>query len=156
MQPIKRVAFHVAIVQPERELVDVAAKVFRAGVMINAVKPTLQNGENAFHAVRRHVIADVFSRTVIDGVVLETGSADAMIDAALIGMQGCACLNVLMKTRPCAGLDLQPQQLGARGTELLIAQLQRNETGIPEWPTTTTIPARGIDGPTLRSAPPSK
>jgi len=69
---------------------------------------------------------------------------------------GFVCLNVLQKTRPCAGLDLQPRQLGARGTELLIAQLQRNETGIPEWPSTTTIPARWIDCPTLRSAPPEK
>jgi LacI family transcriptional regulator len=69
---------------------------------------------------------------------------------------GFVCLNVLMKTRPCAGLDLQPRQLGARATELLIAQLQRNETGIPEWPSTTTIPARWMDGPTLRSAKPSK
>ncbi len=69
---------------------------------------------------------------------------------------GFVCLNVLMKTRPCAGLDLQPRQPGARACELLIAQLQRNETGIPEWPSTTTIPARWIDGPTLRSAKPSK
>jgi LacI family transcriptional regulator len=69
---------------------------------------------------------------------------------------GFVCLNVLMKTRPCAGLDLQPRQLGARATELLIAQLQRNETGIPDWPSTTTIPARWIDGPTLRSAKPGK
>jgi LacI family transcriptional regulator len=68
---------------------------------------------------------------------------------------GFVCLNVLMKTRPCAGLDLQPRQLGARACELLIAQLQRNETGIPEWPSTTTIPARWSDGPTLRSAKPS-
>ncbi len=69
---------------------------------------------------------------------------------------GFVCLNVLMKTRPCAGLDLQPRILGARSTELLIAQLQRNETGIPEWPSTTTIPARWVDGPTLRSAKPSR
>jgi LacI family transcriptional regulator len=69
---------------------------------------------------------------------------------------GFVCLNVLRRTRPCAGLDLQPRQLGARGAELLIAQLQRNESGIPEWPSTTTIPAHWADGPTLRSAPPSK
>jgi LacI family transcriptional regulator len=68
---------------------------------------------------------------------------------------GFVCLNVLMKTRPCAGLDLQPQTLGARATELLIAQLQRNETGIPEWPATTTIPARWVDGPTIRSVGPA-
>ncbi len=63
------------------------------------------------------------------------------------------CLNVWMKTRPCAGLDLQPHTLGARAIELLIAQLQRNERGIPEWPSTTTIPARWVDGPTVRVAP---
>ncbi len=69
---------------------------------------------------------------------------------------GFVSLNVLNKTRPCAGLDLQPRILGARGAELIIAQLQRNETGIPEWPSTTTIPARWVEGPTLRSAKPSQ
>ena len=64
---------------------------------------------------------------------------------------GFVCLNILMKSHPSAGLDLQPRILGARATELLIAQLQRNETGIPEWPSTTTIPARWVDGPTVRS-----
>ena len=68
---------------------------------------------------------------------------------------GFVSLNVLTKTQACAGLDLQPRAIGGRATELLIAQLQRNETGIPEWPSTTTIPARWVDGPTLRSAKPS-
>ncbi|MBI5693229.1 MAG: LacI family DNA-binding transcriptional regulator [Verrucomicrobia bacterium] len=64
---------------------------------------------------------------------------------------GFVSINLHMKTRPCAGLDLQPRALGARSAELLIAQLQRNETGIPEWPTTTTLPGRWVEGPTLRS-----
>ncbi len=63
---------------------------------------------------------------------------------------GFACLNLHMKSRPCAGLDLQPRILGMRAAELLIAQLQRNETGIPEWPSTTTISARWTHGPTVR------
>ncbi|HVS53576.1 MAG TPA: LacI family DNA-binding transcriptional regulator [Opitutaceae bacterium] len=67
---------------------------------------------------------------------------------------GFVSLNVLYKKRPCAGLDQQPRQLGARAVELLIAQLQRNECGVPEWATTTTIPARWIEGPTIR--PPAK
>lgn len=74
--------------------------------------------------------------------------------ARIPATHGFVCLNVLRKTRPCAALDLQPRTLGARATELLIAQLQRNETGIPEWPTTTTIPAHWVNGPTLRAAPP--
>ncbi|MEY2881482.1 MAG: hypothetical protein RLZZ15_3862 [Verrucomicrobiota bacterium] len=63
---------------------------------------------------------------------------------------GFVSLNVLYQTRPCAGLDQQPRELGARAVEMLIAQLQRNERGIPAWPTTTTIPARWVDGPTVR------
>jgi LacI family transcriptional regulator len=76
-------------------------------------------------------------------------------DAVIPDTHGFVCLNVHMKSRPCTGLDLQPRTLGARATELLIAQLQRNETGIPEWPSTTTIPARWVDGPTVRVAAPS-
>lgn len=73
--------------------------------------------------------------------------------AELPATHGFFCLNALMKTRPTAGLDLQPRTLGARAAELLIAQLQRNETGIPEWPSTTMIPAKWVDGPTLRAKP---
>ena len=73
--------------------------------------------------------------------------------AELPATHGFIALNLHMKARPCAGLDLQPRILGARAVELLIAQLQRNETGIPEWPSTTTIPGRWVDGPTLRTMP---
>lgn len=68
---------------------------------------------------------------------------------------GFVCLNVLGRTRASAGLDLQPRLLGARAVELLVAQLQRNESGIPEWPSTTSIPAMWIDGPTLREKSPA-
>jgi LacI family transcriptional regulator len=71
--------------------------------------------------------------------------------ARIPATHGFLSLNLVMKTRPCAGLDLQPHLLGARAAEILVAQLQRNEHGVPEWPATTTIPARWIDGPTLRS-----
>jgi LacI family transcriptional regulator len=58
-------------------------------------------------------------------------------------------LNVTTESRPCAGLDLRPQLLGARSVELLIAQLQRNERGIPTPASLTMIPALWCDGPTL-------
>ncbi|MBI5690912.1 MAG: LacI family DNA-binding transcriptional regulator [Verrucomicrobia bacterium] len=63
---------------------------------------------------------------------------------------GFVSLNLIYRDRPCAGLDQQPRELGARAAELLVAQLQRNELGVPEWPTTTTIAARWVEGPTLR------
>src|SRR3954467_6628066 len=47
---------------------------------------------------------------------------------------GFCCLNVTSNTQVCAGLDLQPMLLGARGVELLIAALHRNDCGVPEPP----------------------
>jgi LacI family transcriptional regulator len=66
---------------------------------------------------------------------------------------GFCCLNIMVNVVPCAGLDLQPWLLGVRGVELLIAQIHRNEYGVPELPSTTTIPAAWVDGPTLRNGP---
>jgi DNA-binding LacI/PurR family transcriptional regulator len=63
---------------------------------------------------------------------------------------GYVCLNVLFQERTTAGLDLLPHEIGGRATESVIAQLQRNERGLPKWPTVTTTPARWVDGPTVR------
>ncbi len=63
---------------------------------------------------------------------------------------GFVTLNTVYSQRPCAGLDQQPRELGARAVELLIAQLQRNELGVPVSPTTTMVPAKWVEGPTLR------
>ena len=95
---------------------------------------------------RRHkpdVVIGHFTETI--GWMEECG-------ARVPATHGFVSLNLLYSTRPCAGLDQQPRELGARAVELLIAQLQRNELGVPEWPTTTTIPARWTEGPTLRKA----
>lgn len=62
---------------------------------------------------------------------------------------GFVLLNVVLQTRPCAALDLQPRQLGARAVELLAGQLQQNEMGSPAWPTSTMLAARWIEGPTI-------
>lgn len=62
---------------------------------------------------------------------------------------GFVSLNVTTESRPCAGLDFRPHLLGARSAELLIAQLQRNERGIPSPASLTMIPAQWRDGPTL-------
>jgi len=68
---------------------------------------------------------------------------------------GFFCLNLAMSREPCAGLDQRPHLLGAIAAEIVIAQLQRNEFGIPAHPSLTTLPAVWVDGVTLRSAPTS-
>lgn len=64
---------------------------------------------------------------------------------------GYCCLNVVSAQLNASGLDLMPRLCGSRAMEALIAQLQRNEYGIPEIPLTSTYPAKWLDGPTLRN-----
>lgn len=71
--------------------------------------------------------------------------------ARLPDTHGYVCLNVINRTRPCAAIDLQPRQLGARAVELLIGQLQRAEYGSQAWTTTTMLTASWLEGPTLRT-----
>lgn len=60
-------------------------------------------------------------------------------------------LNWTERVAPCAGIDLQPMLLGAAAVESVVAQLQRNERGVPEHPKTITLEGRWVNGPTLRS-----
>jgi DNA-binding LacI/PurR family transcriptional regulator len=72
--------------------------------------------------------------------------------ARLPKTHGFVCLNSLRTVEPCAALDFQPGQIGARAVELVVGQLLHNELGIPVQPSLTTIPARFLEGPTLRAA----
>jgi hypothetical protein len=60
------------------------------------------------------------------------------------------CLNSLRTSGNCATLDFQTPVLGGRACELVIGQLLHNEFGVPSQLSLTTIPARLIEGPTLR------
>ena len=63
---------------------------------------------------------------------------------------GFVLLNVLDRIAPCAALDLQPRIVGARAVELVIGQILRGEFGVPEWPSRSLVPARWVEGPTVR------
>jgi LacI family transcriptional regulator len=74
--------------------------------------------------------------------------------ASVPGTHGFVCLDLLMKDRPCAGLDLQPHLVGSLALEQVTAQIHRNEFGIPAVPLATAIAARWNDGPTVRPVAP--
>ena len=61
-------------------------------------------------------------------------------------------LNWTERSSTCAAMDMQPALLGAVAVESVVAQLQRNEQGVPENPKTITLVSRWVDGPTLRPA----
>jgi DNA-binding LacI/PurR family transcriptional regulator len=58
-------------------------------------------------------------------------------------------LNVSQELRPCAGLDLRPDLIGAAAVDTVIALINRNERGVPTTPHTLQIEGSWIDGPTL-------
>lgn len=95
-----------------------------------------------------------FARHEPDVVLGHFPEAIAWMKAAgarLPRTHGFVCLNSLRaEDGECASLDLQTSELGARAAELVIAQLLHNEFGVPERPSLTTIPAKLIEGPTLR------
>ena len=63
-------------------------------------------------------------------------------------------LNWNERSVPCAGLDLCPEEQGAVAAEVVIAQIHRNERGLPRQARTTMVPGRWVDGPTIRLSPP--
>lgn len=50
---------------------------------------------------------------------------------------------------PCAGLDLMPEELGAMAVDTVVAQINRNELGLPSHPQTIAVEGKWVDGPTL-------
>lgn len=60
-------------------------------------------------------------------------------------------LNWNERTRACAGLDLRAELQGTAAVESVVAQIQRNERGLPSDPHTVMLSGRWMEGPTLRS-----
>ena len=73
----------------------------------------------------------------------------ALAGGAVPERHGFVNLNVLGSAVPCAGLDLQPEAIGAGAIDLLIPLLAGDEPGWPGTVSSTAIPARWLDGPTV-------
>src|ERR1700682_2468061 len=71
IQPQQRVPRDVPIIEPEGELVNIPAQMLRANVVEGSIDAALQDGPDAFDAVRRNAITGVFARAVVDRLVLE-------------------------------------------------------------------------------------
>ena len=102
----------------------------------------------------RATFADWFRRYEPDAVLSHFDDAlEWMLElgARVPETHGFVSLNALYRKRPCAALDLQPRLIGARAVDVLTGQLQRQELGVPAWPTLTTISARWLEGPTVRA-----
>src|SRR6266487_3377639 len=56
-EPVKRVAAHVAVMEAERELANVAVQMLGADVMERPENAALEDGKDALHAVRGYIVA---------------------------------------------------------------------------------------------------
>ena len=87
---------HVSFIEPKSKFIDVAAKMFWAGVMINANQSALENGKDAFNPVRGDVVTNKFVFAVIDCVMTKEQSTDARVGSGVVGMQCRANFHMLM------------------------------------------------------------
>jgi hypothetical protein len=68
VEPQQRVPRHIAFVEAESELVNVATEMLRADMMEGAIDAALQNCPNRFDAVGRNAVTNIFASLVIDGL----------------------------------------------------------------------------------------
>ena len=99
VQPFKRPALHVPIVQAEREFIDVAAQMLGAGVVIDAMQAAFQDCPDALDAVRSHASAAVLASAVVDGFVVEEQADKAAVRLGFVGVQGRTGFDVGMDGR---------------------------------------------------------
>jgi len=62
-------------------------------------------------------------------------------------------LNWTERVAPCSGIDQRSHLLGAAAVESVVAQLHRNERGLPTVARTVSIEGAWVDGPTTRPLP---
>lgn len=86
-KPVQRVPLDVAFVQPPRKLLDVAVKMFRAGVVVDAVQPALQDGPHALNRVGGHQTPSVLPGAVVHRLMLVEQSVEIRKDHVVIGVE---------------------------------------------------------------------
>jgi LacI family transcriptional regulator len=64
---------------------------------------------------------------------------------------GYVLLNHAKAKRPCAGLNLHPDQIGKASVEILIGQIQRQDWGLPKHPNCTMVMGELVEGPSINS-----
>jgi LacI family transcriptional regulator len=125
-----------------------ALRAFQEAVPRCATLPPLRLGQ----APRAEFLA-WFRRHRPDVVLAHTNEIWAWMTATgarVPATHGFICLNWVPGGPLCAGLDLRPAAVAAAAVDLLVAQIRRNERGLPASPASTALAARWMEGPTLR------
>src|SRR5258708_453694 len=85
VQPFERVASNVAVVQAERELIHIAAKMFLADLVVDAVQSALEDRPHALNTVCARYSANVLASRVIHTLLAEEQTVQIIVGSMLIG-----------------------------------------------------------------------
>ncbi len=94
VETVERVASDVSLIQAECELVNVAAKMFLADLMIDAMQSALENRPDALNAVRAGYPANVLTRRMVDALLPEKQAVQVVVSSVFIGEESRADFNV--------------------------------------------------------------
>ena len=88
-------------------------------------------------------------------VTTRSGDAPEWLARARLGPEKIGVLSVFWRREvaTCSGFDQNFELLGASTIDLVVAQLQRNERGLPAAPKIMLLPGEWREGATLRRAP---
>lgn len=126
IKPRKRAALHVAVVQSESELVNVAGKMFRAGVMIDANESAFQHGPHRFNAVGADTVPHVLTCAMVYRLMLEACFVNASVSAVIVCVEGRAGCDVFLYLFPQAGNVCSSNGIGYRSAVALAHPDHRN------------------------------
>jgi hypothetical protein len=96
IKPLQGVIFHVAEIQPKRELIDVAVKMLLARVMIDAMQAAFENRPDAFNGVRSSQSTPIFAVEVVYRFVGEEKPVKAAIRSVFVGIECRANFNIVV------------------------------------------------------------
>ena len=102
IQPFQGMPLHVASVEPECELINVAAYVLLADLVVNAIHATLEDRPDTLNAVCAGGATGIFSRAVIHSLMPEEKPVQITKDDAIVAVNLRTNLNVIVN--PCGDI----------------------------------------------------
>ena len=95
VETVQRVNLHITLVQAKGEFVHIAVKMLRAGVVVDAIHPTLHDRPNTFNGVGVHITPAVLPGAMVYRLMPEKEAANSSVAGRFICHELGADFNVI-------------------------------------------------------------
>jgi hypothetical protein len=99
IEPSQRATVYVAIIEPKREFINVPTQMLPADVMIDAVQSALQNSPHALDRVDTGVVADEFTRAMVNRLMPVKQAVKLAVGLGFVGIDYRAWLHTPVDSR---------------------------------------------------------